>query len=301
MSMTNEELLNLFEKTAKTNSYKLSENTIDRYKYYINSLIKFYDGKSILEITNDDIVNYTIELQSSDSYLNANLSAFRTLYDILFYHPKSKYLMKQNPTIGVKGAKRVENKKEQIILSTYQQSMLIKYAKNKRDKAILMVYLSTGVRVCELISLTLTQYNNRTEDNCIELTVTKGSHNRNIWLSDDVVEAIDDYLLDRKQTECDNLFISNGGQPMDRSCLSRTLKTIAKRTNIFSDSEISKIANHSMRRSISSTLLNDKDIPIDVVAKLLGHSNLGSVMRYAKTSQDRVKMAMIGLKKLLTN
>jgi integrase/recombinase XerD len=212
----------------------------------------------------------------------------------LLYNPKSKYLIKTNPTIGVKGAKKVENKKEQIILSSYHQKMLIKFAKNSRDKAILMLYLSTGLRVNELISLTLSQYNNRSEDNCIELTVTKGSHNRNIWLSDDVVSAIDTYLADRKETDCDNLFISNGGQPMDRSCLSRTIKTIAKRTNIFTDDEISKMANHTCRRSLSSTLLNDKDVPIDVVAKLLGHSNLGSVIRYAKTSEDRIKRAMIG-------
>lgn len=293
MNMTNEELLNLFEKTALGKPFNLSVNTVDRYLYYINQLV-VVSKKEIVDIKKADIKMYLMGLDVSDSYYNANLSAFRTLYKVLSYHPLTEETFTIDPTFGIINVKNVKNEKEQIILSSYHQKMLIKFAKNSRDKAILMLYLSTGLRVNELISLTLSQYNNRTEENCIELTVTKGSHNRNIWLSDDVVSAIDDYLADRKETDCDNLFISNGGQPMDRSCLSRTIKTIAKRTNIFTDDEISKMANHTCRRSLSSTLLNDKDVPIDVVAKLLGHSNLGSVMRYARTSEDRIKMAMIG-------
>lgn len=296
MTNTNENLIGLFQETAKSQAYKLADGTIEMYTYYIGNLLKYLDNKLISEITSDDIISYTLSLNCSDSYLNASLSAYRTLYDILTYHPKTKYFITSNPTIGVKGAKKVENKIKQVILTSTQQEILIKYAKNYRDKAILKLYLSTGLRVHELVGLTLEQYNNRDrqDNNRIDLTITKGSHDRSIWLSNDVVEAIDDYLTTRKECEYDNLFISNGKKPMDRTCLSRTLKTIAKRSGKFTDEEISKIANHTCRRSISSTLLNEKDVPIDVVAKFLGHSNLSSVMRYAKTDNNRVKMAMIG-------
>ena len=277
MNMTNEELLELFKKTALGKPFNLSDNTVDRYLYYINQLV-VVSKKEIVDITKADIKMYLMGLDTSDSYYNANLSAFRTLYKVLGYHPLTEDAFTFDPTFGIINIKNVQNKKEQIILSSYQQSMMLKYAKNSRDKAILKLYLSCGLRCHELIALTLSQYNNRSEDNCIELTVTKGSHNRNIWLSDDVVEAIDKYLLDRKESECDNLFISNGGVAMDRTCISRTLKTIARRSGIFSDEEVNMIANHSMRRAVSSTLLNEKDVPIDVVAKFLGHSNLGSVL-----------------------
>lgn len=294
MKYTNEELLEIFSKTAKTQSYKLSDSTIKNYLYYINTLIKYLDGKSILDITMDDITSYTLDLECSDSYFNTNLSSFRTLYDILMYHPKTKYLIKVNPTVGVKGVKKVKNKNEQIVLVSEQQESLIEKSKNSRDRAILKLYLTTGLRVHELIALTLTQYNNRSENNEIVLTTTKGSHDRSIWLSDDVIEAIDEYLLHRKDSDVDNLFISNWGNKMDRSCIGRTIKTIAKRTEIFNEDEVRLIANHTMRRSISSTLVNEKNIPIDVIAEFLGHSNLASVKRYAKTSNDRVRMAMVG-------
>lgn len=293
MNMTNEELLELFKKTALGKPFNLSENTVDRYLYYINQLVTV-SKKEIVDITKADIKMYLMGLDTSDSYYNANLSAFRTLFKVLSYHPLTENIFTVDHTFGIVSVKNVKNIKEQIILSSYQQSMMLKYAKNNRDRAILQLYLSCGIRAMELIELTLTQYNNRSEDNCIELTVTKGSHDRNIWLSDDVVEAIDKYLVDRKESEYDNLFISNGGQPMDRSCISRTLKTIAKKTRIFTDEEVSRIANHSCRRACGSTLLNEKNVPIDIVAKVLGHNGLGSVLRYAKTNEDRIKSAMIG-------
>lgn len=290
--MTNEKLLELFENTARGQSYKLSENTIGQYIYYIKSLLEYLDNKSILEITNDDIISYTLDLTCSDSYLNSNISAFKSLYEILLYHPKTKNLIKSNPTIGVKGAKKVENKKEQIFLNSIQQSTMIKYAKNDRDRAILTLYFQSGLRVHELVALTLNQYHNRTSDNRIDLTVTKGSKGGSIWLSERTVSAIDKYLLSRKECEYDNLFISDQKSPMERRSLSRTIKNIAKRTGIFTDDDIKKISNHTCRRGFATVMLNEKKQPIHTVAKALRHSNLSSVQRYAQTDDDTVRDAM---------
>lgn len=292
MDMTNEKLLELFEKTALGKPFNLSVNTVDRYLYYINQLINV-SKKDLVDITKNDIKSYLLGLDTSDSYYNVNLSAFRTLYKVLGYHPSTEEVFTSDLTFGIISIKSVKTK-EQLILPSIKQDILLKFAKNSRDKAILKLYFSVGVRVHELIGLTLTQYNNRSTDNCIELKITKGSHDRDIWLSDDVVEAIDNYLVNRKESECDNLFISNGGKPMGRTSIARTIKTIAKISGAFTDDEISKMANHMCRRSLASTLLNEKDVPIDIVAKVLGHSNLSSVSRYAKTSDDRIKMAMIG-------
>ena len=290
--MTNNELLEIFEKTALNKPFTLSENTVNRYMYYIGALLKYLDNKSIIEITKNDIKSYLMELESSDSYYNANLSAFKTMYKIFGYHPLTEDLFTSDKTFGIISVKNVKNEKEQIFLNSYQQSMLIKYAKNSRDKAILTLYLNCGLRVHELIALTIEQYTNRSDDNRIDLVVTKGSHDRKIWLSDDTIIAIDEYLLNRKDSDCNNLFISDQCHAMDRTCISRTIKNIAKRTGIFTDKEISMIGNHSMRRSLATTLLNDKNVRVDVVAEVLGHSNLSSVLRYAKTSNERVKQAM---------
>lgn len=290
--MTNKELLNIFETTANKKPFTLSEGTIKDYLYYLENLISFLNNKSLIDITKNDIKLYMLSLDVSDSYYNGKLSAFRTFYKIMSYHPSTEDLFQIDQTMGIMKVRNVQNKKEQIFLTSEQQSAMINSAKNIRDKAILKLYLNTGLRVHELIALTIEQYNNKVY-NKIDLVVTKGSHNRPIWLSNDTIETIDEYLKTRKECEFNNLFISNGRKPMDRSCISKTLKTIAKRCGMFSDEEIERISNHTMRRSLATTLLNEKDIPIDIVAKALGHSNLASVMRYAKTNEERVKEIML--------
>lgn len=295
MNMTNTELLNLFEKTALGKPFNLSANTVDRYLYYINQLVAV-SKKEIVDIKKADIKMYLMGLDSSDSYYNANFSAFRTLYKVLSYHPLTEETFGVDQTFGIMRIKGAKAEKEQIFLTSYQQSMLIKYAKNPRTKAILMMYLSTGLRAMELIGLTLNQYINRdVEDgNRIDLTITKGSYARSIYLAQDVVDAINDYLLVRKDSVDDNLFISDQGHKMDRSCISRTIKTVARKSGAFKDDEIERIANHTCRRSYSTTMLNEKNVPIDVVAKSLGHHGLGSVVKYARTSEEKVKVAMLG-------
>jgi site-specific recombinase XerD len=218
------------------------------------------------------------------------------MYKILSYHPSTEDMFTIDPTFGIISIKNVKNVKEQIILNSYQQDMLIKSAKNPRTKAILMLYLQSGLRVMELIGLTLTQYMNRNveDGNSINLTITKGSYERKIWLTDEVIEAIDEYLLVRKDSSDDNLFISDWGNKMDRSCISRTIKTVSRKSGIFSDDDVDRIANHSMRRAFATTSLNEKGNSINAVALALGHHGLGSVMKYARTDDNTVRSVMVG-------
>lgn len=234
--MTNKELLNLFETTASKKPFTLSDGTIKDYLYYLENLISFLNNKSLIDIDKKDIKLYMLSLDVSDSYYNGKLSAFRTFYKIMSYHPLTEDLFKIDQTLGIMKVRNVKNKKEQIFLTSEQQNAMINCAKNIRDKAILKLYLNTGLRVHELIALTVEQYNNKV-DNRIDLVVTKGSHNAPIWLSNDTIETIDEYLKVRKESEHNNLFISNGCKPMDRSCISNTLKVTAKRCGLFSDEE----------------------------------------------------------------
>jgi len=288
--MTNKQLLEVFEKTAKSQFFKLSNSTIDRYIYYINSLLKYVNNKSITEITNDDIVSYMLELECSDSYSNANLSAFKSLFEILCYNPKTKNLIKSNPTTNIKNIKNPKSEKK-IPLTNVEQEMLLNNCKNARDYAILTFMLSTGVRIMELINITLEQYNNRTKDNMIELIVTKRNHDRFIFLNDKCIKAIEEYLKIRKDG-CEFLFISNGGVQMDRSCISRTIKTIAKRSGYFDSDRISHLCNHLMRTTCLTDLSN-KGVSIQIVAQLAGHSNIQTTSRYyVKNDLNLLKQAM---------
>ena len=80
---------------------------------------------------------------------------------------------------------------------------------------------------------------------------------------------------------------------MDRGNVSRTIKCIARRSGYFSDDRIAELCNHLCRATCGSTMLNERNIPLDVVQEVLGHTNIATTRIYAKTSSDRVKLAML--------
>ena len=79
---------------------------------------------------------------------------------------------------------------------------------------------------------------------------------------------------------------------MDRTCISRTLKTTAKRSGHFTDDEISKIHNH-MFRHLYTTEAIEANIPLEVVSKTLGHSSTNTTYNiYMHMSKNRIKENM---------
>lgn len=284
--MTNTQLISIFEKSVVKAPFNNSEKTKSDYIKHIGYLLTYLDDKSIADITSKDIKSFFTSIDISDSTYNVYLSAYKTLYKVLNYNE----IIDHNPTLSLMTVRNVKHK-EKTPLTMVEQQMLIKYSKNTRDKAILTTLLNSGMRINECLTLTLSDYMNRDEDGMITLTNTKRDHDRNIFLNTETINAIEVYLESRKDG-CDLLFVSDMGNKMDRGNVSRTIKCIAKRSGYFSDDRISELSNHLCRASFSSTMLNDRNIPIDVVQEVLGHSSIATTRIYAKTSTDRVKMAM---------
>ena len=287
MTYTNEELLEMFTTNAKNRPFKLSDNTVDMYNKHIGYFLSYIGNKNILTITRKDVKGYMLSLKVSDSTYNLSLSAIRTLYKILAYLLDDEDVIDVTfGLVSIRDAKTVHK----IPLNEVEKSLMFKYCKNSRDYAIMLTLLSSGLRIHELISLTLNDYANRDEDGKIHLTITKGSKERDIWLNQNVCDAIDKYLLTRKDTNCDNLFISNGGVPMDRSCCSRTLKTIARRAGL-SEERVCKISNHCTRATKATDMAND-GYDIQTIATVLGHSNIQTTFNsYIKMDESKIMRA----------
>ncbi len=85
MTMTNEELLNVFKTNANKRPFQLADGTIEMYLKNINYFLESIDNKNILEITRKDVKQYMLALQTSDSTYNQRLASIRTLYKVLAY------------------------------------------------------------------------------------------------------------------------------------------------------------------------------------------------------------------------
>lgn len=281
MTMTNEELLNVFITNANKRPFQLADGTIEMYLKNINYFLESIDNKNILEITRKDVKQYMLALQTSDSTYNQRLASIRTLYKVLAYILDDENII--DVTFGLVAISKVEHE-HKVPLTELERKLILKHCKNDRDYAIVLTLLSSGIRISELIGLTLDDYNNRDENGKITLTITKGSKVRNIWLNEDVCKAIDKYLTTRKICDYNNLFISNGGTPMLQSSCARTMKILAKRAGLDED-RIDKICCHTMRSSYASNLA-DKGVSIQKIATAMGHSNIQTTYNSYITMDD---------------
>ena len=281
MTMTNEELLNVFKTNANKRPFQLADGTIEMYLKNINYFLCDIDNKNILEITRKDVKQYMLALQTSDSTYNQRLASIRTLYKVLAYILDDENII--DVTFGLVAISKVEHE-HKVPLTELERKLILKHCKNDRDYAIVLTLLSSGIRISELIGLTLDDYNNRDENGKITLTITKGSKVRNIWLNEDVCKAIDKYLTTRKICDYNNLFISNGGTPMLQSSCARTMKILAKRAGL-DDDRIDKICCHTMRSSYASNLA-DKGVSIQKIATAMGHSNIQTTYNSYITMDD---------------
>lgn len=283
--MTNQELLKIFKDTASKKPYSLSDNTIKTYLANIEYLIDF-TNKNICETTNKDIRRYLLSISVSDGTYNLRINAFKALYEILKYHPDTEDLIIDNPTNGLNLVK-INDKKKKIPLTKDEQVIIIRNCKNIRDKAIMTTLISTGLRIHELINITLEQYRNRGKNGEIYLEVNKGSYeDEYVYINENTSKVIDEYLKIRKN-DCKYLFVSNGGKQMDRTCISRTLKTIARRSGEFTEDRIIQLSNHLLRHTKATNMVED-GVAIDVIARTLRHHGLGVVMSYVNTSEERL-------------
>ena len=281
MTMTNEELLNVFKTNANKRPFQLADGTIEMYLKNINYFLESIGNKNILEITRKDVKQYMLALQTSDSTYNQRLASIRTLYKVLAYILDDENII--DVTFGLVAISKVEHE-HKVPLTELERKLILKHCKNDRDYAIVLTLLSSGIRISELIALTLDDYNNRDNDGKITLTITKGSKVRNIWLNEDVCKAIDKYLTTRKICDYNNLFISNGGTPMLQSSCARTMKILAKRAGLDND-RIDKICCHTMRSSYASNLA-DKGVSIQKIATAMGHSNIQTTYNSYITMDD---------------
>lgn len=285
--MTKNEIIKMFLKKANNKKTGYSEDTTNTYMTYINKYLDWLK-KDILDTNSGDVEDFmSLYDTKSDKTYNLVLSAITSLYDVFCM----RELMEKNPCEKVESISKPKSKEKKSI-SKEDYLALLNNCKNTRDTAIITLLMNTGMRVHELENLTLEQYLNRDEDNAITLIVTKGSKIRTIYLNDNVIEAIENYLPNRKEG-CEFLFVSNYGNKMSTSCIWRTIKTIGKRANL-DDDVLDGLSAHSFRHSTITNMINN-GVDITVIATIVGHSSVNTTMGYADREKLNIKNAMMNM------
>ncbi len=154
-----------------------------------------------------------------------------------------------------------------------------------RDKVMLEVLYATGLRVSELVGLSVDQLNLR--QGIVRIT-GKGNKERLVPLGEVALDWLARYQKETrklllKARECDALFPTRRGAAMSRQAFWYLLKRYAKIANIQTP-----ISPHTMRHAFASHLLNH-GADLRVVQLLLGHSDLSTTQIYTHLARERLK------------
>lgn len=253
-----------------------SENTIKSYSFDIKDMLSFID-KDEKEICYFDLINWKNHISNlSSGSMARKISSVKGYFKFL----KDIEVIEKDPTEKLKSVK-IKNKIKDYITMEDCKKML-SHTKNIRDKAIIALYMYTGLRVSELINFTLEQY----QQEKIVIN-TKGDVDRLIYLRKECRDIIDEYIKVRKDV-IPNLFVSNRGTPMRRECISDMLKVTAKRAGINKE-----ISNHSLRYSFVSDICDHYGV--DVAKEVVNHANIQTTMRYVRKKEYVIKNAMLGV------
>lgn len=154
-----------------------------------------------------------------------------------------------------------------------------------RDRAMLELLYASGLRVSELVSITLAQLS--LEMGVVRI-VGKGSKERLVPIGEEAIAWIDRYmkearvdLLDRRASEF--LFVTARARPMTRQAFWQLIKRYAARAGLKAD-----ISPHTLRHAFATHLLNH-GADLRVVQMLLGHSDVSTTQIYTHVARERLK------------
>lgn len=269
------QLLNSFEETL----HYLSKYTRDAYHRDLNYLQNYCIKKNIKKWSNlksqqlRDFISDRHRKGISGRTLQRNLSSIRTFY---------RYLCKIdvvsiNPAEGIITPKSV--RKLPKLLDVDQTFQLLGIKENDvlaiRDKAIIELIYSSGLRLTEVISLNI---NDIDFIDRVLTVIGKGKKARNLPIGKFAIQAIDDWLKSRQKLVKNNkeraLFISNRGSRISPRSVQERIKRWAVKQGLSGN-----VHPHMLRHSFASHILESSG-DLRAVQELLGHADISTTQVY---------------------
>lgn len=259
--------------------------------------IKDVDIKFIRQITTSEIFDFLSYL-ANDRTVNPDapspeygispaararkLSAIKSFYKYLTVRTKQ---MSENPVADMEYPKLRKSLPKYLTLE--QSTALLKAVSGpneKRDYAIIMLFLNCGIRRSELVGLNLTDmYEDRIR------VVGKGNKERFVYFGSACRKAIDAYLPERnKKFLSDNraLFGSRDNNRISVTAVHRLIKKYLTMAGL----DANQFSAHKLRHTAATMMLSG-GVDVKTVQEVLGHENLNTTQIYTHIENTELKIA----------
>ena len=236
--------------------------TISDFSNLPLSYLKHFDISDMLSYIEFLSNSVNLSDQTKHNYVLTVRTFYFYLYKKLGYLKEFKFEDLSIPRYSVKSV---------VYMSRDECFRFLSVISDKRDKAIIYLLLFTGARRCEVADALLSDLD---ISNRVLKVVGKGNKDGYLFLNDNVINALVDYL-DVRVSNTDFLFVSCNGNKIDYNDVYR----IVKKYLVLSGLDVSKYSPHKLRHTFA-TLLYLQGTDIRVLQELLRHSNLDTTKRY---------------------
>ena len=262
----------------------LAERSRVEYTYGIRQFLSFLESiptTQIADVEPKHINAYLADLDRqgiSGVTRRKKLTIIRTLFTWLYANGEIK------TNVGKHVVPPQRELKEPRVLSEQEYQRLLAVVQKPRDRAIIQLFLQTGIRLSEAQQLTLmdTEVPTRiTKDSLGTVRILgKGRKTRTVLLNRKACEALHQWLKERPKVDTIALFISTHHQPLSGRQIRRVVKKYLKLANITGAS------THTLRHTFGTHHI-EMGTDLITVQEFLGHASLDTTKLYVGLAEKR--------------
>lgn len=267
-----------------------SAHTITAYQTDLNQFAQFaqsqFEIDETLLVTHQHIRSWLVHLMNENTdprSVNRKLSALRSFYKFLL----KEDLVQKNPVSKVQ-APKIRKKlpafvEENPMMNLFDHGELFPDSfEGHRDRLMLLLFYTCGVRLSELIGLRTADINLYKQQIKV---LGKRNKERIIPITKELGTELEAYLKEKEDEGWKNeyLFVASSGQQLYPKLVYNTVKTYLSKVT-----SIEKRSPHVLRHTYATHLLN-KGADLNAIKELLGHANLAATQVYTHNSIERLK------------
>lgn len=267
----------------------LSQNTLNAYRTDLTGLSVFLADKNVVldAATQVDLLDYlTLRIEAGAKPRSSArlLSSIKRFYQYLIREtqinadPSARI---EAPKLGRSLPDTLTEQEVEKLLDTVDTS----HPEGLRDRTMFEVLYATGLRVSELVGLTVDQVNMRQG---VLRIFGKGNKERLVPLGEIALDWLEQYMQESrvvilKKRVSNAMFPSRKSDSMSRQAFWYIIKRYAKQAGIKT-----ALSPHTLRHAFATHILNH-GADLRVVQMLLGHSDLSTTQIYTHVAQERLK------------
>ena len=268
----------------------LARNTLDSYRRDLRQFGRWLRGgygRTLLETQHADVLAY---LAYRFEHKGKASSAARLLSSLkrFFQFALRERLLARDPTLNIDAPRQARRLPKSLTEADVEALLAAPDTATPlglRDRAMLELLYAAGLRVSELVSVSVAQLS---VDMGVVRTLGKGSKERLVPVGDEALAWIRSYTSEARPAllagrAAEALFVTARAQAMSRQAFWNLIKRYALRAGIAIS-----ISPHTLRHAFATHLLNH-GADLRVVQMLLGHADISTTQIYTHVARERLK------------